>query len=71
VDDVDLIEDEVTLFLKAIFLKAKTSGIGAEKARQIKAMLLSLSVWLGFCKNITLGTRYTSAITVLFIIMKV
>jgi len=41
VDDVVLTEDEATLLLKAAFLKAKAGGVGAEKARQIKAMLLS------------------------------
>ena len=41
VDDVDLTEDEAIFLLKAAFLKAKAGGIVAEKARQIKAMLLS------------------------------
>jgi len=41
VDDVDLSEDESILLLKAAFLKAKAGGVGAEKARQIRAMLLS------------------------------
>jgi len=40
-DDVHLTEDESILLLKAAFLKAKAGGVGAEKARQIKAMLLS------------------------------
>jgi len=40
-DDVDLSEDEAILLLKAAFLKAKAGGIGAERARQIRAMLLS------------------------------
>ena len=40
VDDVDLSEDEAILLLKAAMLKAKAGGPGAERARQIKAMLL-------------------------------
>ena len=39
--DVDLSEDEAILLLKAAFLKAKAGGISAEKARHIRAMLLS------------------------------
>ena len=41
VDDVDLSEDEAVLLLKAAFLKSKAGGASAEKARQIRAMLLS------------------------------
>ena len=41
VEDVDLTEDESIILLKAVFLKAKAGGAGAEKARQLKAMLLS------------------------------
>ena len=39
--DVDLTEDEAILLLKAAFLKAKAGGVQAEKAKQLKAMLLN------------------------------